>query len=76
LPLRERKKRLKKILGDGDDDSPIRYVPHFETGGDAVLESACRMSLEGIFPSAPTRPINRAAPMPGSRPSAAAAMKW
>jgi bifunctional non-homologous end joining protein LigD len=48
LPLRERKKRLKKILGDGDDDSPIRYVPHFETGGDAVLESACRMSLEGI----------------------------
>ena len=26
----------------------IRYVDHFETGGDAVLQSACRMSLEGI----------------------------
>jgi bifunctional non-homologous end joining protein LigD len=26
----------------------IRFVEHFETGGDAVLRSACRMSLEGI----------------------------
>ena len=26
----------------------IRFVEHFETGGDAVLQSACRMSLEGI----------------------------
>jgi bifunctional non-homologous end joining protein LigD len=48
LPLRERKNRLKEILGEGDDGSLIRYVPHFETGGDAVLKSACRMSLEGI----------------------------
>ena len=29
-------------------DALIRYVEHFETGGDAVLRSACRMSLEGI----------------------------
>jgi len=48
LPLRERKQRLKKILEDGRKDSLIRYVHHFETGGDAVLKSACRMSLEGI----------------------------
>ncbi|HEY2105237.1 MAG TPA: DNA ligase D [Candidatus Binataceae bacterium] len=48
LPLRERKNRLKEVLGEGDDGSLIRYVPHFETGGDAVLKSACRMSLEGI----------------------------
>ena len=26
----------------------LRYVDHFETGGDAVLQSACRMALEGI----------------------------
>ena len=50
LPLRERKNRLKEILGEGGNDgSLIRYVPHFETGGDAVLKSACRMSLEGII---------------------------
>ena len=26
----------------------IRYVEHFETGGDAMLKSACKLSLEGI----------------------------
>jgi bifunctional non-homologous end joining protein LigD len=26
----------------------VRYVEHFETAGDAVLDSACRMHLEGI----------------------------
>ena len=26
----------------------IRFVEHFASGGDAVLQSACRMSLEGI----------------------------
>ncbi|HWE46182.1 MAG TPA: DNA ligase D [Caulobacteraceae bacterium] len=46
LPLRDRKARLKQIL-DGVDDR-LRYVDHFETGGDAVLKSACRMDLEGI----------------------------
>jgi bifunctional non-homologous end joining protein LigD len=49
LPLRERKARLKALL----DAAPkaarhIRYVDHFEIAGDAVLQSACRMSLEGI----------------------------
>ncbi|WP_091735368.1 DNA ligase D [Phenylobacterium immobile] len=50
LPLNERKARLKAVL----DKLPkaaaarFRYVDHFETGGDAVLQSACRMSLEGI----------------------------
>jgi bifunctional non-homologous end joining protein LigD len=27
----------------------IRYVEHFETGGDAILQSACKLSLEGII---------------------------
>src|SRR5207302_1650904 len=47
--LRARKARLKALL----DAAPmaarrIRYVDHFEMAGDAVLQSACRMSLEGI----------------------------
>ena len=46
LPLSERKARLQKLLAQAP--ASIRYVDHFESGGDAVLHSACRMSLEGI----------------------------
>ena len=45
LPLSTRKARLKALLPDSDH---IRYVEHFTRGGDAVLQSACRMSLEGV----------------------------
>ena len=50
LPLRERKTRLKALLDKTGKNlgARIRYVDHFETAGDAVLQSACRMSLEGI----------------------------
>ncbi|MGZ6037951.1 MAG: non-homologous end-joining DNA ligase, partial [Phenylobacterium sp.] len=49
LPLSERKARLKTMLAAQPKSAKhIRYVDHFETGGDAVLHSACRMSLEGI----------------------------
>lgn len=50
LPLRERKARLQALLAKaGRKLGPrIRYVDHFETDGQAVLQSACRMSLEGI----------------------------
>ncbi len=45
-PLSERKDQLAKILPkDGDR---LRYVEHFTSGGEAVLQSACRMSLEGV----------------------------
>jgi bifunctional non-homologous end joining protein LigD len=47
LPLRERKARLKALLGE--DEARLRYVDHFETAGDAVLLSACRLELEGII---------------------------
>jgi bifunctional non-homologous end joining protein LigD len=49
-PLAERKARLEALLGDlkGPAAQRIRYVEHFDSGGDAVLRSACRMSLEGI----------------------------
>jgi len=46
LPLSERKARLRRLLSK---PSPrIRFVDHFDVAGDAVLQSACRMSLEGI----------------------------
>ena len=47
-PLLARKQRLKALLRDAADGVSLRYVEHFETGGDAVLQSACRLSLEGI----------------------------
>src|SRR5439155_1922183 len=50
LPLAERKQQLKSVLAGmrGKAKTIIRYVEHFEAAGDAVLRSACRMSLEGI----------------------------
>jgi bifunctional non-homologous end joining protein LigD len=51
LPLTERKSLLKTLLQQQGQNQKtlIRYVDHFETAGDAVLQSACRMNLEGII---------------------------
>ena len=48
LPLVERKKRLQALLAHGAKGSPLQYVEHFTTSGDAVLQQSCRMELEGI----------------------------
>jgi bifunctional non-homologous end joining protein LigD len=49
LPLGERKARLKQMLEARKRKSnQIRYVEHFESGGDAVLQSACKLELEGV----------------------------
>ncbi|RAK67249.1 DNA ligase D [Phenylobacterium kunshanense] len=50
LPLAERKARLAAVMKRAGRklERRIRYVDHFETAGDAVLQSACRLSLEGI----------------------------
>jgi bifunctional non-homologous end joining protein LigD len=50
LPLEQRKAQLKQLLEARTKSRTklIRYVEHFETGGDAILESACKLSLEGI----------------------------
>ncbi|MCK8779294.1 DNA ligase D [Rhizobium sp. NTR19] len=48
LPLTDRKQRLQAILEDVENATRLRFVEHFETGGDAVLRSACKLSLEGI----------------------------
>ena len=47
LPLSVRKQRLSAML-DRLGAEAIRYLQHFEAKADAVLTSACRMSLEGI----------------------------
>lgn len=48
VPLLDRKDRLSKMLSAAGEDPRLHFVEHFETGGDAVLKSACRLSLEGI----------------------------
>jgi bifunctional non-homologous end joining protein LigD len=49
--LRDRKALLKELLASQRlrSTSRIRYVDHFEAPAAAVLESACRMNLEGII---------------------------
>jgi bifunctional non-homologous end joining protein LigD len=53
VPLADRKAQLKRMLAahtkaKKPQASSIRYVEHFESGGDAILQSACKLSLEGI----------------------------
>ena len=50
LPLFERKQRLEAAVSTlpAKGGPLVRFVDHFETGGDAVLLSACKLSLEGI----------------------------
>jgi bifunctional non-homologous end joining protein LigD len=55
-PLLARKERLNGYLNEHADGVTLRYVEHFDTGGDAVLKSACRLSLEGIVSKATDAP--------------------
>ena len=49
LPLADRKARLQALIEGLKGNHPaLRYVEHFETAGDTVLASACRMHFEGI----------------------------
>ena len=74
-PLTERKERLRRVLADTDDNARLRFVEHFETGGDAVLKSACRLSLEGIVSKQADAPYDPVVPTPGRSPNAEPAMK-
>ncbi|CAN5133142.1 DNA ligase D [soil metagenome] len=60
LPLSARKERLHAMLGGKrkHDAGIIRYVEHFETGGDAILQSACKLSLEGIVSKKASAPYH------------------
>jgi bifunctional non-homologous end joining protein LigD len=48
VPLGERKERLKELLEARKNKTTDPHVEHFETGGDAILQSARKLSLEGI----------------------------
>jgi bifunctional non-homologous end joining protein LigD len=50
LPLSERKQHLKQLLERRSKGKTalIRYVEHFEGDGEAILQSATKLSLEGI----------------------------
>ncbi len=49
-PLSERKQRLEKLLkAHARSSQRLRYVSHFVEAGDAMLDAACRMKLEGII---------------------------
>jgi bifunctional non-homologous end joining protein LigD len=48
LALSDRKDRLQTILAKAKSATRLRFVEHFGSSGAAVLESACRMDLEGI----------------------------
>ncbi|MBW4050240.1 MAG: DNA ligase D, partial [Proteobacteria bacterium] len=50
LPLSRRKEVLAKMLETlpAASRTRLRYLDHFDSAGAAVLESACRLSLEGI----------------------------
>ncbi len=47
LPLLDRKRRLKKLLGKSQRRA-IRFVEHLMGDGPTIFEHVCRMGLEGI----------------------------
>jgi len=50
LPLGERKERLRALLNrSAHAEKHIQFVEHLAQPGDAVLQSACRLNLEGII---------------------------
>ncbi len=50
LPLTDRKARLRELLKRSTKAAKlIKYVDHMAEAGDAVLQSACRLNLEGII---------------------------
>jgi bifunctional non-homologous end joining protein LigD len=50
LPLTNRKARLQQLLNQSSGAKKlIKYVEHLTEPGDAVLQSACRLNLEGII---------------------------
>jgi bifunctional non-homologous end joining protein LigD len=57
LPLTERKQRLHQLLNRSSRAArSVKYVEHLDEPGDAVLQSACRLNLEGIISKCVTAP--------------------
>lgn len=76
LPLTERKAKLEDLLSDLGGDPLLRFVEHFETGGDAVLKSACRLSLEGIVSKRADAPYRSGRTETWAKSKCRGAMKW
>jgi bifunctional non-homologous end joining protein LigD len=49
LPLSARKDLLETLLKHARGSKRLRFVPHFTRHGDAMLEAACKMDMEGII---------------------------
>ncbi|MEJ0028660.1 MAG: DNA ligase D [Rhizomicrobium sp.] len=49
LPLSARKEALQEVLKHARNSRRLRFVPHFTSHGDAMLEAACKMDMEGII---------------------------
>ena len=47
LPLLQRKERLKNLLIDLTSEEHIRYVEHFDSHADSMLQSACKLNFRG-----------------------------
>jgi bifunctional non-homologous end joining protein LigD len=57
LPLTDRKARLQQLLNRSSRAGKvIKYVEHLAEPGDAVLQSACRLNLEGIISKCASAP--------------------
>jgi len=55
LPQRDRKDRLRRLLAAAPDPT-LRYVEDFAAPGEAVLRSACQLSVEGVVSKRADRP--------------------
>jgi bifunctional non-homologous end joining protein LigD len=55
-PLRERKDLLRVLLGKRPKSSLLQFSDHMMGDGNAVLESACQIGLEGIISKRLDRP--------------------
>ncbi len=77
LPLKARKERLAALLQKHDKrNTSLRYVEHFASGGEAVLQSACRMSLEGIVSKKLDAPYVSGRGHGWTKAKCRAVMKW
>lgn len=76
LPLSNRKDRLAELLANAGDDPRLRFVEHFETGGDAVLKSLVGFPWRELSPKKAMPHISLAAPIPGPNPNAEQGMRW
>ena len=48
LPLSARKDALQEVLKHAKTSKRLRFVPHFTNHGEAMLQAACKMDMEGI----------------------------